>query len=55
MLRGSDLSDREKWRLCDVINGMPGVTRLTDDTMVIPEAFARLQDADVARPWFPAD
>ncbi len=45
----------KKWSLCDAINGMPGVTQLTDDTMVVPETSARLQNADVARPWFPSD
>lgn len=54
-LTGKLQSDSEKWSLRDVINGMPGVTHLTDDTMVLPETVARLQDADVARPWFPAD
>lgn len=54
-LTGKLQSDSQKWSLCDAINGMPSVTRLTDDTMVVPETSARLQNADVARPWFPAD
>jgi len=54
-LTGNLRSDSQKWSLCDAINGMPSVTRLTDDTMVVAEASARLQNADVARPWFPAD
>ena len=54
-LTGKLQSDSEKWSLCDAINGMPNVTHLTDDTMVVPETSARLPDADVARPWFPAD
>ena len=53
-LTGELQSDSQKWALCDAINGMPGVTHLTDDTMVVPETAERLQDADVTRPWFPA-
>lgn len=54
-LTGKLQSDSQKWSLCDAINGMPSVTRLTDDTMVVPQTSERLPDADVARPWFPAD
>jgi osmotically-inducible protein OsmY len=54
-LTGKLRSDIEKWTLCDAINGMPGVTRLTDDTMVVPESPEHLPQADAARPWFPAD
>jgi osmotically-inducible protein OsmY len=53
-LTGKLQSDSEKWSLCDAINGMPSVTRLTDDTMVVPGTSGRLPDADAARPWFPA-
>jgi osmotically-inducible protein OsmY len=54
-LTGTLQSDSEKWSLCDAINGMPSVTRLIDDTMVVSEPSARLPDADVARPWFPGE
>ena len=53
-LTGKLQSDSQKWALCDAINGMPGVMRLTDDTGVVPETSDRLQNADVARPCFPA-
>lgn len=54
-LTGSLPSDLEKWNLRDVINGMPGVERVVDETMIVPEPSLRSHDADVARPWFPAD
>ena len=53
-LSGHLQSDVEKLTLCDAINGMPGVKRLTDDTLVVPGTTERLPDADTARPWFPA-
>ena len=54
-LTGQLQSDGQKWGLRDAINGMPSVTRYTDDTMVVPQTSARGPDADVARPWFPAE
>ena len=54
-LTGRLQSEVQKWTLCDAINGMPGVTRLTDDTMVVPRPPVRSPDPDVARPWFPGD
>ena len=54
-LSGKLQSDSEKWALCDAINGMPSVRRLTDDTDVMPESSERLPNADIARPWFPAE
>ena len=53
-LTGKLQSEVEKWTLCDAINGMPGVKRLNDDTMVVPDTSERVPDADTARPWFPA-
>jgi osmotically-inducible protein OsmY len=54
-LTGKLQSEGEKWTLCDAINGMPSVTRLTDDTMVVAETSGRLPNADVARPSFPPE
>jgi osmotically-inducible protein OsmY len=54
-LTGDVQSDLERWNLRDAITGMPGVERLIDETMVVPEPSVRSTDADIARPWFPAD
>ncbi len=48
------VSEEEKSSLCDAIQSMPGVVRLSDDTMVVAGTSAQVRDADVARPWFPA-
>ena len=54
-LTGDVQSDLEKWNLRDAITGMPGVERVIDETMIVPDPSIQSPAEDVARPWFPAD
>ena len=54
-LTGDLPSDAEKWNVCDAIGGMPGVKRMIDEMMIVPEPSLRAPQADIARPWFPSD
>ena len=54
-LTGTLQSDLEKWDLRDAIGLIPGVEDVIDETMTAPEPLPRASDADIAKPWFPAD
>ena len=53
-LTGHVGSERDKWRLNDLIHAMADVKVLIDDTLVVHDAQGALPAADAARPWFPA-
>ncbi|MEO8924235.1 MAG: BON domain-containing protein [Caldimonas sp.] len=52
-LRGNVTSDQEKWKADDIVHRVPDVAELVNNLQVI-ERLAGLQNADVARPWFPS-